>query len=309
MMESITLFAIFIAIFLFGMTLMKMGLYHLASRQLKRFLTVATSHPLKGVLVGILVTGILQSSSAVLVLTISLVATSLLTFKQTIGLIIGANIGTTFTAELMAFHIDRFILPMLLVGACFMLFQHQKLFCTGTILFGLATIFVAMNGFESLAASLSLNTAFRTGLESANENHLLGVFMGTVITALIQSSTATTGIAMSLLNEQLITLATGTAIIFGANIGTCITGYLAAIGAKTDAKLTALAHIWLNVLGVILMYPFIQLLARVAETFTSEPDLQLAHVSVLFNVIAGLLALPFVTPFAHFISKLHGKRQ
>ena len=307
MLNILSFFAVYIAIFLFGMTILRTGLYHLSRDRMKEWLIKVTNSPWQGMLTGTIITMILQSSSAVMVLTIGLVAAGYLTFQQSIGIILGTNIGTTFTTELITFRLDDYIIPMLVGGAA-LLFIHRRIpFCLGSMLFGLGCIFVAMRGFEQLALPLSSLEAIHHIIEQANTNEMLGLGIGTLITAVIQSSTATTGIIMSFLNENLLTLKTGIVILFGANIGTCITALLATIGANKEAKLTAFAHVWLNVLGVIFFFPFIQMFEQFVSQLTPLPDVQLAHVSLLFNVLCSVLALPMTGILAAFIIKMHGR--
>lgn len=288
---------------------MRIGLYNLYQKKLKQTLYSFTDTPFKGLIVGTIITGILQSSSAVMVLTIGLVATSYITFKQSLGIILGANIGTTFTTELITIDLTYAIFPLLILGVALLVQKRNNLFCIGCILFGLGCIFVAMNGFESLAGELANISFLGDAIHVANQYDLIGISIGTLLTALIQSSTATTGITMGFMNEGIILLSTGTAIVLGANIGTCITAFFASIGARHEAKLTAYAHIWLNILGVLLFLPFITELGEVATFFTSKPDVQLAHVSLIFNVLSSLVGILIITPFSTFILKIHGRKQ
>ncbi|MDF0727224.1 Na/Pi symporter [Cytobacillus sp. S13-E01] len=307
MIELISLFAVYIAIFLFGMTVMRTGLYNLSGNKMKEWLVKFTGNPWKGMIVGAIITAVIQSSSAVMILIVGLVATGYLTFKQSIGIILGTNIGTTVTTELISFHIYEAIVPLLIIGFLCLLLQNRQLFSIGAMLFGLGCLFVAMNGFEQLARPLASIPAVHTFFEYTNENGLFGVVVGTFLTAIIQSSTATTGIIMGFINEHLLTLNAGVAIVLGANIGTCITAFLASIGASREAKLTAYAHIWLNVFGVLLFYPLINSLGSVASMLTSLPDVQLAHVSLIFNTLTSLIALPLTGLLAAFILKVHKK--
>jgi phosphate:Na+ symporter len=307
MLNILSFFSVYVAIFLFGMTILRTGLYHLSRDRMKEWLIKVTHSPWQGLLAGTVMTMILQSSSAVMVITIGLVASGYLTFHQSIGIILGTNIGTTFTTELITFRLDDYIVPMLIGGAVLLLIHRRISFCLGSMLFGLGCIFVAMNGFEQLAMPLSNLKAVQHIIEQANTNQMLGLGLGTAMTAVIQSSTATTGIIMSFLNENLLTLKTGIVILFGANIGTCITALLASIGANKEAKLTAFAHVWLNILGVAFFFPFIQMFEHVVSQVTPLPDVQLAHVSLLFNVLCSILALPMTGILAAFIIKLHGR--
>ncbi|MBM7701473.1 Na/Pi symporter [Metabacillus iocasae] len=307
MLQVLSFFTVYIAIFIFGMTVLRTGLYNVSQHKMKQWLMQMTKHPFQGMLVGAFVTAILQSSSAVMVLTVGLVATGYLTFKQSIGIILGTNIGTTITTELITFQIDQFVVPMLVLGALLLLFSNLFLSCIGAMLFGLGCIFVSMNGFEHLAAPLSKLPSIEVVIQQANTSELLGLWLGTFMTAIIQSSTATTGIIMSFLNENILSLQAGIAILFGANIGTCITAILASIGSNREGKLTAFAHAWLNVFGVIVFFPFIQTFSLLATKLTQFPDAQLAHVSLIFNIVCSILALPLTNVLAKFIIKVHGR--
>ncbi|WP_319830029.1 MULTISPECIES: Na/Pi symporter [Bacillus] len=301
----ITLFAVYLAIFLFGMTVMRTGLSHLSEDKLKTYILKFTNHPLKGLVAGALITAVLQSSSAVMVITIGLVAAGYLSFYQSIGIMLGSNIGTTITAELITFRIEEFVVPLLIIGAFVMLMNKKILFSIGATMFGLGCLFVAMNGFETLALPLSIIPAVENLLIWTNEQYVMGVLLGTILTAIIQSSTATTGISMSFLNNDVLTIQTGIAIMLGANIGTCVTAFLASMGGLREARLAAYAHIWLNVGGVLLFIPLIPYLSSLVSGLTSSPDLQLAHSSVIFNVLCSIVVLPFVKQFASFILKVH----
>ena len=307
MIQLITLFAVFISIFLYGMTIMRIGLYNMAHKRIETILFTLTNTPLKGMLVGTLVTACLQSSSAVMIMTIGLVSASYISFKQSIGIILGANIGTTLTAELIAINIYYAVPFLLIIGLSLMIFHNRVIFSIGIILFGLGCIFVAMNGFESLASAIATVPVIKSAIYFTNESNIIGIAIGTLLTAIIQSSTATTGIVMGFLNQGLMALPAGTAIILGANIGTCITAFLASIGGKKEAKLTAYAHIWINLLGVLFFYPFIHPLSTFIFQTTTLPNAQLAHVSLVFNVLSSVIALPFTGKISSLVLKLHGK--
>ncbi|RBW70500.1 Na/Pi symporter [Bacillus taeanensis] len=308
MPEVLSLMAIFVGIFLFGMTVIRIGLQTASKKHMQVLLMKMTDTPLKGLITGTIVTAIMQSSSAVLVITVGLVAAGFLTFKQSIGIILGVNIGTTFTNELLTLDPSSYLPFLLIGGTALILFNYRLLFSVGCLFFGLGCIFVAMQGFESLADPLSSTTAFTSFLTDSNENIFLGVGIGTLLTAIIQSSTATTGIVMGLLNHHLLTLPAAIAIVLGANIGTCITAYLASIGTNIEAKLVAYAHIWLNILGVLLFLPIIKQLSFITEQLTSFPDVQIAHASLIFNLLSSLLALPFAGLLASLLLKIHKKR-
>ena len=305
MFSIITLFAVYLAIFLFGMTVMRTGLSHLSEDKLKTYILKFTNHPFKGLIVGAIITAILQSSSAVMVITIGLVAAGYLSFYQSIGIMLGSNIGTTITTELITFRIEEFVIPLLIIGAFVMLMNKKILFSIGATMFGLGCLFVAMNGFETLALPLSIIPTVEHLLVWTNEQYVTGVLLGTILTAIIQSSTATTGISMSFLNNEILSIQTGIAIMLGANIGTCVTAFLASVGGIREARLAAYAHIWLNVVGVLLFIPLIPILSTIVSGLATSPDLQLAHSSVIFNVLCSILVIPFVKQFSSFIVKVH----
>jgi phosphate:Na+ symporter len=304
--EILSFFAVYLTVFIFGMTVMRMGMENLAKEKIKEILLRLTSSPFMGVIAGTLLTGILQSSSAVMVITIGLVSTRLLTFPRSLGIILGANIGTTFTTEIITFNISNGILPLLIIGALFIVSRKQFFFNIGCMMFGLGAIFVAMDGFEQLAASIERMAFVSSIFDHANDLHFVGVAVGTIMTAVIQSSTATTGIIMGFLNQHSLTIDASIAIMLGSNIGTCVTAYLASLGTRKESKLVAYAHIWLNIFGVIIFYPLISYLGTLAQYLSAIPDVQLAHASLIFNVICTIIALPFVSMFAMFIIRLHG---
>ncbi len=287
------------------MATLRIGLKSLSNSRMQEILYQASSTPLRGLMTGIIVTAILQSSSAVMVITIGLITAKVLTFRQSIGIILGTNIGTTVTAELMTLNPDQFTIPFLLVGFLLLQIRKQLLFSIGTVLFGLGSIFVAMHGLEAMAVPLSTLTFFDHIINESNSSLFYGIGVGTLLTALIQSSTATTGITMSFINQDLLTLPSAIAIIYGANIGTCITALIASFGSTKEAKLAAYAHVWINIIGVTIFFPFITKFSEIAAYVTALPDVQLAHVSLLFNVLSSLLLLPLTGVLAKTIEKIH----
>ena len=306
-MVQLLLFFLLIGLFIYGMTLLRSGLFNLSAGSLKNWLAAVTNSPWKGTVMGTIVTAVLQSSSAVMIITIGMVSARMLTFPQTIGIILGTNIGTTFTTELITFNIESYIVPLAAAGSILAVMKNKSLRSSGLALLGLSSVFAAMRGFEYLAGSVKDNDMVNHWLLTLDGNYLFAVAAGIVLTAIIQSSTATTGIIMGFLTAGAMDLDTGIAIMLGSNIGTCVDAYLASIGSGKEAKLTAFAHIWLNCLGVAAFYPFIHVLAVLGESAASSPDVQLAHISVLFNVISSLLVLPFANQFGRFVIRLHGR--
>jgi phosphate:Na+ symporter len=304
-MQQLILFVIYICIFLAGMAVLRIGLFNLSGESLTAFLSTVTKTPWKAFMVGTFITGILQSSSAIMVMTVGLVSAGSLTFPQTIGIILGSNIGSSLTAEFMTFSLDKWIVPGA-VGGAFLLFV-PKVVCKsiGTSIIGLSAIFAAMNGFKHMAGPISSYSTVKTLIHSMEDHIFIAILTGLVITAIIHSSSAAIGISMSFLSGDELSVYAAIAIMLGSNIGTCITGYMASFGSGDEARFTAYAHIWLNVFGVLAFIPFMDQLERAAAYFTADKATQLAHASVLFNAITSLIVLPFAKQFARFILIVH----
>lgn len=306
-MVYLLLFLLFLAIFIAGMTLLRKGLFELSATRMKNWLAVMTDTPLKGLIAGTIVTALLHSSSAVMVITIGLISAGLLKFSQSIGIILGSNIGTTFTLEIITFNIDASIVPFAVIGAILMVSKNKTWRNIGAISFGIAAVFVAMRGFSFLADPVTNMPVVLSALANLNSSHLISITTGTILTALVQSSTAMTGIIMGFLSEGTLRMDSAVAAMLGANIGTCITALLASIGAGKEARLTAYAHVWLNVAGAAVFYPLIDQIAAIAPLTASRPEVQLAHISVVYNIIASLFVLPVAERFGNMIEFLHGR--
>jgi phosphate:Na+ symporter len=302
------MFILFVALFLSGMLTLRRGLFHLSADSMRAWLAGMTGTPLKGLLAGTLVTAILHSSSAVMVITIGLISAGMLTFRQSIGIILGSNIGTTFTLELITINLDIFIVPLAVIGACLILARKEKHRSFGQILFGMAAVFAAMRGFSYLAGPLTSLPVVEQWLSQLNDSLLYSLGAGTLLTALIQSSTALSGILMGFLSEGTIHFSSAIAAMLGANIGTCVTALLASAGAGKEARLTAYAHLWLNIAGTLAFLPFINDYAHIAPMTADRMEVQLAHASVLFNIVSSLLVLPFADRFGRMIIYFHGEK-
>lgn len=306
-MADLTLFIAFILLFLAGMLVLRVGLFNLSGEKLQRFLAKITNRPWKGFLAGIFFTGILQSSAAVMVMTVGLVSAKILTFPQTIGIILGTNIGSTFIAEFMTFSLGQWIVPGVIVGSLLWFIPKTITKSTGTVLIGISAIFAAMSGFKLLAAPLASYPALQDWLILMNNQLIYALLTGILLTALIQSSTATIGISMGFIISGDLSVTTAITIMLGSNIGTCITSWLASLGSGREATLTSYAHIWLNVFGVLAFLPFIHTLEASAAYFTSSKEIQLAHASVIFNIVTSLVVLPFSKIYSNLILKIHNK--
>ena len=307
-MYELYLFILFIGVFLAGMGALRLGLYHLSGKKLKAMLTKLTNQPWKGFITGILLTGLLQSSSAVMVMTVGLVSAGSLTFTQTIGIILGTNIGSTFITEFMTFSFVPWIIPGVICGVILLLIPHALFKSSGIVFIGLSAIFAAMSGFKALAAPIASYPIVQSTILEMNEHFVLALFTGILLTALIHSSSATIGISMSFVANGELAVYSAIMIMLGANIGSCVTGYMASIGSGKEATITSYAHIWLNIIGVLLFLPFVDQLEHFAAYFTKNKETQIAHAAVIFNVVSSLIVLPFSKQFAAFILMVHNRR-
>jgi phosphate:Na+ symporter len=304
MKELLIPFSIGLTLFLFGLQLMRIGLDRLSGERLQEWLLRFTNTKNKAFFTGIFSTALLQSSSAVTVLTISFVDMGVLTLNQSIGIILGSNIGTTLTTEIITLKVESLSVPMLLLGLAIWFLPYRKVSPIGLAIAGFGCMFLGMETMQWLAAPLKRSGLLDWLLHDAHHPVFMGVLIGTLLTALIQSSSATIAMAMSFLATQIITLPMAIAVVFGSNVGTCVTALIAAIGTKAAARQVALAHLVLNIAGVLLFTPFIPWIAKHADWLANEPTVQIAHIQLLFNVISSLLVLPFVNAFAQLIMRM-----
>lgn len=298
MREFVIPFATGLALFLFGMQILRIGLLNLSGKYLKIFLQSFTKTPYHGFFTGTIATLLLQSSSAVSVITIGLTNARMITFYQTIGIILGANVGTVATAELIALNISKLAIPLLICGIFLIIITKQKIRALGLSLSGFAIIFLGMDTLQSISSFLQESNLFQIIISNSEQKIFIGLALGLIITAIIQSSSATTAITMSLICTQNFPLEFGIAIILGSNIGTCFTAILASLGGSLEGKQVATAHVLLNVIGVIIFLPFIDFLCSFIEILTTNPATQIAHAQLVFNLIISLIMLPFVKPFS-----------
>lgn len=308
MKEILIPLAIGMSLLLLGLSAMRRGLEQLASERLKDVLLRFTQTPVRGFLTGIISTAFLQSSSAVTVLTIGFVNAGILSFAQTIGIILGTNIGTTVTTQLMALKIEDFAIPMIFAGGLLWLASHRVLSLIGLTLAGFGLIFFGIDWMQLVADPLKEAGWISWIVESGGNPILIGLLLGIILTALIHSSSACIAMIMGFAASGVVTLPFAIAVVFGSNIGTCVTAVLAAIGANVAAKQVALAHLVLNVAGVALFTPWIPMIADIAPVLSSQPAVQIAHIQTLFNVVCSLAVLPFCDPFARGIAMLTPKR-
>lgn len=292
-----------------GIFFMRLGLQKILWTRLQRFLSQLTSTPWRGLLVGIIAAAIMQSSTAVSLLTIGLVHAEYLSFYQGLGIILGANIGTCSTVQLMAISIPENIIMPLFAFTLLLTITIKRFRYFGMALSGLLSMFIGMSILSEALSTISGFTTVIDYLLSAKENPLYGIIGGIIITLLFQSSSAATGILMVLASDGIIDLTTATYVVYGNNIGSCLSSLIVGISASLSAKRLAAAHILLNILGVIIFLPLTNLLAKTATYLTADFAGQVAIVHTLFNIISSLAVLPIVHQYANLVMLLIPKRR
>jgi phosphate:Na+ symporter len=297
-----------LAFFLYGMEKMSEGMKKTAGDQMRKILAALTRNRVIGLLVGAFVTMVIQSSSATTVMLVSFVQAGLMRFAQSLGVILGADIGTTVTAQLIAFKLTDYALLMCAIGfAMRMMGKSEKMRNWGEIILGFGILFFGMKLMSDAMKPLRSMPEFIEVLREL-EHPLLGITVGTVFTALVQSSSAFTGLVIVLAQQGLIGLEAGIPMIFGANIGTCVTAGLASIGTSREAKRVALAHVIFKIAGVLLFIFWIPKFAHLIRSITalsgSGAARQIANAHTLFNVGLGVVFLPLTSLFAKLIEKV-----
>lgn len=302
-----------LALFLYGMEKMSEGMKNTAGNQMRAILTSLTKNRLVALSVGAFVTMIIQSSSATTVMLVSFVQARLLSLSQCMGVILGADIGTTVTAQMIAFKLTDYALLMLALGFFFKLLgKTKKVKDVGDIILGFGILFFGMKLMSDAMTPLRTYAPFIEMMKGM-ENPFLGILLGAVFTAIVQSSSATTGILIVLAQQDLLTLEAGIPMIFGANIGTCVTAALACIGANQEARRVAIAHIVFKIAGVCLFILWIPQFASIIESLTlyfgAGTARQIANAHTILNLSLGLLFLPFTSLFAKFIYLIYPEKE
>ncbi|MCS0786707.1 Na/Pi cotransporter family protein [Cytobacillus firmus] len=298
-----------LGIFLYGIKFMGDGLQKSAGDRLRDLLDRFTTNPIMGVLAGVLVTILIQSSSATTVITVGLVSAGFMTLRQAIGVIMGANIGTTVTAFIIGIDIGEYALPIIALGSILLFFfKNKKVHNVGQIVFGFGALFYGLELMSGGMKPLRTLEAFHDLTVSMSSNPILGVVVGTVFTVIVQSSSATIGILQGLFSEELINLDAALPVLFGDNIGTTITAVLAAIGASVAARRAAAVHVLFNLIGttifLILLKPFTLLIETLQGKMDLNPEMTIAFAHGIFNSTNTLIQLPFVAVLAWIVTKL-----
>ena len=303
-----------LALFLFGMEQMADSLKAVAGEKMKTILAKLTTNRFTGAITGALVTAVIQSSSVTTVLVVGFISAGLMSMAQSIGVIMGANIGTTITAQIVAFKVTKYALLMIAMGFSMLFFSKQnKIKHYGGMIMGLGLVFFGMSVMSDAMHPLRSYQPF-LDLMVEMSNPLLAILIAAGFTALVQSSSATTGIVIVMASQGFITLPAGIALAFGANVGTCVTAMLASIGKPREALRAAAVHVLFNVLGVLLWLGFITQLADVVTTFSpAHPELsgidrlsaetprQIANAHTIFNISNTLIFILFTGQFARLV--------
>ena len=290
-----------LALFLYGMQMMSSGLEAAAGSRMKNILERLTANRFLGVLVGAGITAVIQSSSATTVMVVGFVSAGMMTLSQAVWIIMGANVGTTVTGLLIALDVGALAPVFAFLGVTTLVFiKNQKLQHIGQIMAGLGVLFIGMDMMSTSMAPLREEPVF-LNLMASFSNPLLGILAGALFTAVIQSSSASVGILQTLAAGGVLGLDSAVFVLFGQNIGTCITAVLASAGASRDAKRTTLIHLMFNVFGTVLftvLFLFFPLAPLAAQFIPGDPKTQIALVHAAFNITTTLVLLPFGTLLA-----------
>lgn len=298
-----------LGIFLYGLKIMGDGLQASAGDRLRNILNKYTSNPVLGVLAGMIVTILIQSSTGTTVITIGLVTAGFMTLKQAIGVIMGANIGTTVTAFIIGIDLGEYAMPILALGAFLIFFfKRSKINNIGRVLFGFGSLFFGLEFMGGAVKPLAELEAFRQLMLDMSSHTIYGILVGIGLTALVQSSSATIGILQEFYSQDLITLQGAIPVLLGDNIGTTITAILASLAGSLAAKRAAFVHVIFNVIGVIiftLLLPIvIPLIATIQDAWHLKPVMTIAFAHGAFNVTNTLIQLPFVGVLAWIVTKI-----
>lgn len=299
-----------LGLFLYGMKLMGDGLENSAGDKLKNILEKVTSNPLSAVLVGTVVTAVIQSSSATTVMVVGFVNAGLMNLTQAAGIIMGANIGTTITAQLVAFKLDQIAPIFVGIGTIIVLSakgKKRKEF--GNIVLGFGILFMGMGFMSGAMKPLTNSPQFTSIIMAIGDNWMLGVLVGLGLTAVLQSSSATTGILIALTSTGQISVGIAIPVLFGCNIGTCVTAMLASVGTNKTAHKAALIHLIFNTLGALIFIPFRHQLVEIVQLISpgNSPEIvkrQIANVHTIFNISNTLLLLPLTKYLIQIVNNI-----
>lgn len=311
--KLLLLFGLFggFAIFLFGLNFGSRALTRVGGNKLREFIWNLTSNPLLGVAVGVFVTMLTQSSSATTVLLVGFANAGLMALSQALGVILGADIGTTLTVQVIAFKVSEYAIAIVALGFLILTAARRRPWhYAGRVIFGFGLIFYGMKVMSDAVSPLKSSATFLSVISLVGENPVLGVVLAGLFTAVVQSSAATIGIVLMLSFQGLIDVNSAVPLVFGANIGTCVTAILGSVGRSAEAKRVALAHVLFKVLVVLILLPFLSHFSRLVSLTASSTTRQIANSHAILNVAAALLFLPLLKPYARMVNYLvRGKEE
>ncbi|WP_337101588.1 Na/Pi cotransporter family protein [Paenibacillus sp. YIM B09110] len=299
------------SIFMCGMKLMELALHQLAGPYLTMMLRRSTATPVHGLAIGTATTAFLQSSTAVTVISIGLVNAGLLTFPRTLGIILGTNIGTCLTTELIGLNLNKLAIPIMIVSIGVWLLtaltgevkllpwlRHlapklNPIRSASVVLCGFGLLLTGMAMMQSIGPAVQQSDMFNWFIGKADDSLWWGIAAGALLTAAVHSSAAVIGLVMGFTAIGAMPLEIGIAVVLGANIGTCFTAMLASIGGSKAGQYVALSHVLLNAGGALLFLPFLPELSNLSEWLSESPAGQIARAQTVFNILSSLLALPF----------------
>jgi len=298
-----------LGLFIYGMKMMGDGLENASGEKLKKIFKKITSNPVKGVATGAVITAVIQSSSATTVMVVGFVNTGLMSLYQASTVIMGANIGTTVTAQLIAFNLDSIIPIFLGIGSLtILLSKGKKGREIGNIILGFGIIFLGMELMQTTMSPLANSPIFETLIMNLQGDVILGILVGATMTAIIQSSSASTGILIALASTGALPLEVAVPILFGNNIGTCITALLASIGTSKNAKKAALIHLLFNIFGTLIFIPLINPLIQLVQTISPGGNIeikrQIANAHTIFNITNTVIMVPFIKYLILLVNKI-----
>ncbi|MFQ5900126.1 MAG: Na/Pi cotransporter family protein [Thermodesulfobacteriota bacterium] len=306
-MTSLMLLNLFggISFLLYGMRLAGDGLKKSAGTRLRDVLMSVTDRRLKAVGIGAVITALFQSSSATTVMLVGFVGSGLISLSQTMGIILGADIGTTFTVQVIAFKVYDYALFLVGIGVV-MFFQKKRptVRAIGQGILGFAIIFLSLKMLTEAFAPLAENRLFRESIISFSSDPLMGIILAAILTAVLHSSAATIGLALTMAHSGLISIHASIPIILGANIGTCVSALTSSIGANTDAKRVAVAHTLFKIIGVLIILPFLTPFASVVSLTASGIERQIANAHTIFNLLITFIFIPFTVPFTRLVQAI-----
>ncbi len=304
---TMLIFATGFILFLLGLEGSKKSLEKIAGLKIEKYIKDLTTNFGLSILIGIIITSILQSSSAVSIIVIGLIEAKLLGLRSAIGIIMGANIGTTITIQIISLPILSFYPYLILIGIFFMItgfILRKKIFLfPGITIFSFGIIFTGLHLMSSSFLRPEINKLFSKLLKISGKNIFSGILMGTIVTSIIQSSSAVTGIIVTLAHNNLVSLPMAITISLGSNIGTCITAFIASINASKISKSLATGHFLFNFIGVIILLPFLNIFTHFIISISTNPVQQIANAHTIFNVFNVLFFLPFIKTFISFLRR------